>query len=191
MHGGYAYTGYGSRGSAVSARVSSQHFRCIFEELRERTLRFLPRPVRSRVFSVSWNIFTIFHTVEKVIFNRFAILTLLFPLLWSLPTAFRSTVIANLIFENFGIPTLKVEIVSFQMVIILWKLTTLKGFYRNSKFVALIHGHPVVNQFKLIIWDDNSAFLLLFNMFRVFLSDTLQKKYIWWLTKLREITFLP
>ena len=33
----------------------------------ERTLRFLPLPGRPRVFPVSWNFFTIFHTVERFI----------------------------------------------------------------------------------------------------------------------------
>ena len=43
----------------------------------------------------------------------------------------------KLIFENFGIPSLKVEIKCFQMVIILRKLTILKGFYRKTKIGCL------------------------------------------------------
>ena len=59
-------------------------------------------------------------------------------------TAFRSTAIIKLIFENLAVPSLKVEIVSFQMVIIL--LTTLKGLYRKKqKMIALIHGYPVLH----------------------------------------------
>ena len=118
----------------------------------ERTLCFLPRPGRSTVFPVSWNFFTIFHAVKRFISSHFAISTLLFLLLWSLITPiikliFTSlslcTAIVKLIFVNFGIPSLTVEIVSFQMVIILQKLTTLKWFYRKTKLVALIHGQPV------------------------------------------------
>ena len=37
--------------------------------------------------------------------------------------------------------SLKLEIVGFQMVIILRILTTLNGCYRKTKLVALIHGH--------------------------------------------------
>ena len=40
-------------------------------------------------------------------------------------------------------PSLKAETISFQMVIILQKLTVLNRFYRKTKLVALIHGHPV------------------------------------------------
>ena len=40
-------------------------------------------------------------------------------------------------------PNLKVELVSFQTVIILRKLTTLKDFIEKQNLVALIHGHPV------------------------------------------------
>ena len=72
----------------------------------------------------------------------FAISTLLFPLLWSVITAFRSTVIVKLIFENFVIPSLKVEIASCQIVIILWKLTTLKGFYRKTQIGCLTSWTP-------------------------------------------------
>ena len=75
----------------------------------ELTLRF----GRSRVFPVSWNFFTRFHTVKRFISIRFAIATLLFLLLWSSITAFRSIAIVKLIFDNIGIPCLKVEIVSF------------------------------------------------------------------------------
>ena len=119
VHGGFAHTGCGGQGSAASASASSQLCPRIFEELRGRTLRFLPRPGRSRVFPVSWDFLTIFHTVERFISSRFAISTLFFSLLESLVTAFQSTAIVKLIFENFGIRSLKVEIVSFQMVIIL------------------------------------------------------------------------
>ena len=53
--------------------------------------------------------------------------------------------IVKLIFENFGILSLKVEIVSFQMIIITQNSTTLKEIYKKKKqkLVALIHGHPV------------------------------------------------
>ena len=46
-------------------------------------------------------------------------------------------------------PSLKVEIVTFQMEIILRKLTTLKDFIEKQNLVALIHGHPLV-KIKLI-----------------------------------------
>ena len=46
----------------------------------ERILRFLSRPGRSMVFPVSWNFFTIFHTVERFISSRFAISILLFSI---------------------------------------------------------------------------------------------------------------
>ena len=61
----------------------------------ERTLRFLPRPGRSRAFPVSWNLFTIFHTVELFISSRLKTSTLLFQILWRLITAFRSTAIVK------------------------------------------------------------------------------------------------
>ena len=51
--------------------------------------------------------------------------------------SYRSTAIVNLLFENFGISSVKVEIVSFQMVIILQKLTTLKGFYGKTNIGCL------------------------------------------------------
>ena len=66
-----------------------------------------------------------------------------FPLLWSFITAFHSAAIVKLIFENFSITNLKVEIVRFHMVTSLRKLITLKGFYRKTKWIALIHGHLV------------------------------------------------
>ena len=113
--------------------VRSSFSRVFLRSWGEGTLRFLPRPGRPRVFLVSWNFLTIFHTVERFISRRFAIQTILFPLLWSLITAFRPTVIVKRIFENFGIPSLKLEIVSFQMVIILRKLRTLIGFHRKTK----------------------------------------------------------
>ena len=40
-------------------------------------------------------------------------------------------------------PSMKVEILSFQMVIILRKLTILENLVEKQKLVALIHGHPV------------------------------------------------
>ena len=113
VHGGFAHTGCGDQGSAASARVLSQLFPCAFEELRRATTPFSSRPGRSRGFSVSWNFFTIFHTVERLISSRFAVLTLLFPLLWSLITAFRSTITVKLNFGYFSLLSLKVEIVSF------------------------------------------------------------------------------
>ena len=41
-------------------------------------------------------------------------------------------------------PSLKVEIVSFQMVIILRKLTTLEGFYRKTKIGCPNSGTPCI-----------------------------------------------
>ena len=49
-----------------------------------------------------------------------------------------------LIFENFEMPSLKVEIISFQMVIILQKLTTLKGFYRKTNIGCLNTWTPCI-----------------------------------------------
>ena len=53
-----------------------------------------------------------------------------------------------------GPSSLKAEIVSFQMVIILRKLTTLKGFYRKTKIgylnswtPCIIFGWPYVHRF--------------------------------------------
>ena len=63
---------------------------------------WIARSLRSRVFPVS-----------SRPFSRFAISTLTFPFLWRLITAFGSTAIVKLIFENFGIPSLIVESVSF------------------------------------------------------------------------------
>ena len=47
-------------------------------------------------------------------------------------TAFRATAIVKLIFENLAILSRKVEIVSFQMNIILQKLTTFALIRRHS-----------------------------------------------------------
>ena len=145
VHGGFAYTSSGGQGSAASAIVSLQIFPRVFEELRGEEKRFLLRPGRSRVFPVSWNFFTIFHTAERLISSRFAISTLLFSTHvkhnhWISVYSHCKTIF----FENFGILSLKVGIISFQMVIILRKLTILKGFYRKTKLVALIHEHPVL-----------------------------------------------
>ena len=142
VHCGFAHTGCGGQGSAASVRVSSQLFPRVFEELRGADTPFSSAPGRSRVFLISWNFLAIFHIVERFIASRLVISALLFPLLWSLITAFRSTAIVKLIFEKFGIPSLKVEIVSFQMVIILRKLTTLKGLYRKTKISCLNSGTP-------------------------------------------------
>ena len=47
---------------------------------------------------------------------------------------FLSTVIVKLIFKDFGIPSLKVEIVSFKVVKSICKLTNLNGLYRINKY---------------------------------------------------------
>ena len=62
--------------------------------------------------------------------------------IFHLITAFWSTAVLKLIFENFGIPSQKVEIVSFQMIIILQKLATLKGFWRKTKTDCLNSWTP-------------------------------------------------
>ena len=72
------HTGCSGQGSAASAMISSQLFSRVFEELREADTRFSSAPCRSRVFPVSWNFFTIFYTVDWLIFSRFTISTLLF-----------------------------------------------------------------------------------------------------------------
>ena len=64
-------------------------------------------------------------------------------------TAFRSTAIVKLIFEILGIPSLKVEIVSFQMVIIVRKLTILRGFYRKTKIISCLNSWTPCKQSKL------------------------------------------
>ena len=76
--------------------------------------------------------------------------------MWSLITAFQSRATVKLIFENFGIPSLKVEILSFQMIIILRKLTTYrklkKDFIEKQKLVDLIHEHLLMKLFEHIFF---------------------------------------
>ena len=71
-------------------------FLMCFWEIEGSTLRFLPRRGQSRVFPAFRNFFTISHTIERFISSRFTMSTLLFPLLCSLITAFRSTDIVKL-----------------------------------------------------------------------------------------------
>ena len=134
VHGGFAHTGCGGQSSAALAKVSSQLFPRIFEELRGAVTPFSSAPWSVKgVFSLLELLQDPPHrwTVHVQSFLQFHYL--FFLLSWSLITVFRSTSIIKLIFEIFDIPSLKVVIVSFQMAIILQKLTTLKEFYGKTK----------------------------------------------------------
>ena len=146
VHGEFAHTDCGGPGLQLRGGFCRSFFLVFLRSWEEWTLRFLPRPGRSRVFPVSWNFLTILNGSYPAVCN----FHITFFIFWSLITAFLSTVIVKLTFENFGITILKVEIVSLQMVIILRKLTTLKEFCRKTKLGCLNLWTPCMSNYELV-----------------------------------------
>ena len=139
VHGGFAHTGCGDQGSAASARVLSQLFPRVFEELRGANTLFSVKGVSGLLELLHdlphrWAVYIQPYYNFNIIFSTFVKLNHCISVCSHCKTNF----------ENFGTSSLKVETVSFQMVIILRKLTTLKGFYRKPKIGCLNSWTPCI-----------------------------------------------
>ena len=104
--------------SAASARVSLQLFLRVFEELRGADTPFSSTPWSVKVVS---GLLELLHNHPHLLNGSFS---------------FKKK---NFFFDNFSIPNLKVDFVSFQMFVILRKLISLKVYYRITKLVFLLY----------------------------------------------------